>query len=492
MSATSEPLGTGGLIFNEPLLWHKGRKGRTGMSIPAGDVPAAAIDDALLGEPVDFPDLSEIDVVRHYTRLSQWNFGVDSGMYPLGSCTMKYNPKTNERQAATPAIAAAHPMLADELCQGTLRLLFELQRSLAAITGLDAVSLQPAAGAHGELTGMLIFHAWHRHQGAQRRKILIPDTAHGTNPASAALCGYQAVAIKSDDRGMLDPALVAELMDEDTAGIMLTNPNTLGLFEERIREIAAIVHAKGGLVYGDGANMNAVLGVIDAKRCGIDVLHLNLHKTFSTPHGGGGPGAGPVCVTSELEPFLPVPRVVEEGGSFRLDSDRPLSVGRIHAFHGNFGILVRAYSYILTMGEAGLKQASRLAVLNANYIKEQLKDVLHLPYDRPCMHECVFSDLNQQAQKITTLDMAKRLIDYGYHPPTIYFPLVVHGALMIEPTETECKDDLDQFIATLRTIVREAEEQPDLLRQAPHRTKVRRLDEVQAARCPCLIGPSAG
>jgi len=493
MSMTNEPLGTGGLILNEPLLWHKGKKGRIGMSIPASDVPPATIDEQLLNNGVDFPDLSEVDVVRHYTRLSQWNFGVDSGMYPLGSCTMKYNPKTNERQAATPAIASAHPMLADELCQGTLRLLYELQQYLATVTGLDAVSLQPAAGAHGELAGMLIFHACHRHRGAQRHKILIPDTAHGTNPASAALCGYQAVPVKSDERGMLDPALVAALMDEDTAGIMVTNPNTLGLFEERIREIAAIVHAKGGLVYGDGANMNAVLGVIDAGKCGIDVLHLNLHKTFSTPHGGGGPGAGPVCVTRELEPFLPVPRAIKEGDRFRLEheGDRPLSVGRIHAFHGNFGILVRAYSYILAMGEAGLKQASQLAVLNANYIKEQLKDVLHLPYDRPCMHECVFSDLRQQEYKISTLDMAKRLIDYGYHPPTIYFPLVVHGAMMIEPTETECKDDIDQFIAAVKAIAREAAEQPELLRQAPQRTKVRRLDEVQAARCPCLIGPTA-
>lgn len=482
------PLGTGGLILNEPLLWEKGKKGRIGMSIPESDVPAAALDAALLGAEVDFPDLSEVDVVRHYTRLSQWNFGVDSGMYPLGSCTMKYNPKTNERQAATPAIAGAHPMLEDDLCQGTLRLLYELQGFLAAITGLDAVSLQPAAGAHGELTGMLIFHAFHQNRGRQRHKILIPDTAHGTNPASAALCGFKAVPVKSGEDGMLDPALIASLMDEDTAGIMLTNPNTLGLFEERIREVADIVHAKGGLVYGDGANMNAVLGVIDAKACGIDVLHLNLHKTFSTPHGGGGPGAGPVCVTRALEPFLPVPRVVCDNGTYRLEENLPLSVGRVHAFHGNYGVLVRAYSYILTMGEEGLQQASRLAVLNANYIKERLKDVLHLPYDRPCMHECVFSDLNQQADKISTLDMAKRLIDYGYHPPTIYFPLVVHGAMMIEPTETECKEDIDQFIAALRTIVQEAKEQPELLRQAPQRTKVRRLDEVQAARCPCLIG----
>ncbi len=305
----SEQLGTGGLILNEPLLWHKGKKGRIGMSIADSDVPAASLDADLIGEAVDFPDLSEVDVVRHYTRLSQWNFGVDSGMYPLGSCTMKYNPKINERQAATPELANAHPMLSESLSQGALHLLYELQDYLAAITGLDAVSLQPAAGAHGELTGMLIFHACHRSRGAQRHKILIPDTAHGTNPASAALCGYKAVPVKSDAQGMLDPDLIASLMDEDTAGIMLTNPNTLGLFEEHIRAIADIVHAKGGLVYGDGANMNAVLGVIDAKKCGIDVLHLNLHKTFSTPHGGGGPGAGPVCVVKELEPFLPVPRV---------------------------------------------------------------------------------------------------------------------------------------------------------------------------------------
>ncbi len=280
-------------------------------------------------------------------------------------------------------------------------------------------------------------------------------------------------------------------MDEDTAGIMLTNPNTLGLFEEGIRTVADIVHAKGGLVYGDGANMNAVIGVMDARKCGIDVLHLNLHKTFSTPHGGGGPGAGPVCVVKALEPYLPVPLAVKRDDGYHLEYDRPLSIGRIHAFHGNFGILVRAYSYILSMGEAGLKKASQLAVLNANYIKEQLKDVLHLPYDRPCMHECVFSDLRQQESKISTLDMAKRLIDYGFHPPTIYFPLVVHGAMMIEPTETECKEDIDQFIATLKIIAREAVESPELLRQAPHRTKVRRLDEVQAARYPCLIGPSA-
>ncbi len=485
----TDTLGTSGLILNEPLLWEKGKKGRKGMSIPAADIPAAPIDDALVNEGVDFPDLSEVDIVRHYTRLSQWNFGVDTGMYPLGSCTMKYNPKINEKQAGRPEITAAHPMLADSLSQGTLRIMYELQEFLAEITRLDAVSLQPAAGAHGELTGMLIFAAYHKSVNSTRTKILIPDTAHGTNPASAALCGYKSIPLKSDADGMLATADVAALMDEDTAGIMLTNPNTLGLFEEHIQEIADIVHAKGGLVYGDGANMNAIMGVADAKKCGIDVLHLNLHKTFSTPHGGGGPGAGPVCVVKHLEKFLPVPRAVKEGDTYRLDNNQPDSIGRVHAFHGNFGVLVRAYSYILSMGGAGLKRVSQLAVLNANYIMEQLKTTFHLPYDRPCMHECVFSDkLQQEASKITTLDMAKRLIDCGYHPPTIYFPLVVHGAMMIEPTENECKEDIDQFITTLKAIAGEAVDNPELLRNAPQLSKVRRLDEVMAARCPCLIG----
>ncbi|MBM9511977.1 aminomethyl-transferring glycine dehydrogenase subunit GcvPB [Desulfogranum marinum] len=483
-------VGTSGLILDEPLLWEKGKKGRKGMSIPHSDVPQAPLDEELTGTPVDFPDLSEVDVVRHYTRLSQWNFGVDSGMYPLGSCTMKYNPKINEKQAATPQLAAAHPMLDDQYSQGVLQIMYELQNYLADITGLDAVSLQPAAGAHGELTGMLIFNAYHQSHDSKRTKILIPDTAHGTNPASAALCGYRAIALKSNENGMLDAADVRELMDEETAGIMLTNPNTLGLFEGQVRQIADIVHAKGGLVYGDGANMNAVLGVADMKKCGVDVLHLNLHKTFSTPHGGGGPGAGPVCVTKELEPFLPVPRAWKDGDIYRLEQDRKDSIGRVHGFHGNFGVLVRAYSYILSMGAEGLRKASQLAVLNANYIREQLKDTFHLPYPQPCMHECVFSDQLQKDYKVTTLDMAKRLIDYGFHPPTIYFPLIVHGAIMIEPTETECKEDIDQFIATMKEIAREAKEEPDKLRNAPQISKVRRLDEVQAARCPCLTGPT--
>lgn len=479
--------GTSGLILNEPLLWEKGGRGRMGISIPESDVPPAAPAADLEGEGPDFTDLSEVDVVRHFTRLSQWNFGVDTGMYPLGSCTMKYNPKIHDKVAALPGFAAAHPLLPPELAQGNLRLLCELERLLCEITGMDAATVQPAAGAHGELTAMLLFHAYHRQRGERRTKILIPDTAHGTNPASAALCGCAAVPVVSGPDGVLSVEAVEALMDEETVGIMVTNPNTLGLFEKNLREVAAVVHAKGGLVYGDGANLNAVMGVVKMGEIGIDAIHLNLHKTFSTPHGGGGPGAGPVCVRKHLEPFLPVPRVVRDGETYALRYDRPDSIGRVHAFHGNFGILIRAYSYILSMGRH-LKTASQHAVLSANYIKERLKDVLHLPYDRPCMHECVFTDKYQAEHKVTTLDMAKRLMDYGFHPPTIYFPLVVHGAIMIEPTETEPKENLDQFIEAFRAIAREAAEDPDRLREAPTLPKVRRLDETAAARKPCLCG----
>ena len=480
-----ESLGTSGLILNEPLLLEKGKKGRRAFSLPRRDVEHHPLDAALTGEGPNFPDLSEVEVVRHYTRLSTWNFGVDTGMYPLGSCTMKYNPKTNERQAALPGFAGAHPLLPAALSQGVLRMMAELECLLAEITGMDAVTLQPAAGAHGELAGMLLFHAYHRSKGSNRSKIIVPDTAHGTNPASAALCGYRPVNIKSNERGVLSAETIAEIMDEETAGIMVTNPNTLGLFEENIRKITEIVHAKGGLVYADGANMNAIMGIVSVGDIGVDVLHLNLHKTFSTPHGGGGPGAGPVCVRKHMEPFLPVPRVVEKDGQFVLSEDFPQSLGKLHSFYGNVGILIRAYSYILSLGR-DLKTASQLAVLNANYIREKLKDVLHLPYDRPCMHECVFSDKFQTVQKVTTLDMVKRLMDYGFHPPTIYFPLVVHGAIMIEPTETESKEDLDLFIEAFREVVKEAGENPEELFSAPHRPKVTRLDEVEAARHPCL------
>ncbi len=483
----TESVGTSGLIFNEPFLWEKGSSGRCAYSLPRRDVPAADLDSGLAGDGPDFPELGELGVVRHFTRLSQWNFGVDSGIYPLGSCTMKYNPKTNERQAALPGFAGAHPLLPAELSQGLLKLMFELQEYLAEITGLPAVTLQPAAGSHGELAGMMIFHAYHESLGKPRSKVLIPDTAHGTNPASAALCGFKAVPVQSNADGMLDPDTVAELMDEDTAGIMITNPNTLGLFEENIKQVADIIHAKGGLVYGDGANMNAIMGIVNIQDAGVDVLHLNLHKTFSTPHGGGGPGAGPVCVTSDLERFLPAPRIVEQDGGYVLSEDFPESIGKLHAFYGNVGILIRAYSYILSMGPE-LKKASQLAVLNANYIKERLKDTFHLPYDRPCMHECVFNDKHQQTHHVSTLDIAKRMMEYGYHPPTIYFPLVVAGTLMIEPTESECKEDIDGFIAAMKAIAKEAETNPELLLEAPVTPKVRRLDETMAARKPVLTG----
>jgi len=483
-----ESLGTTGLILNEPLLWEKGKKGRSGFSLPRQDVESFEIDKELIGDPPDFPDLSEVDVIRHYTRLSQWNFGVDTGMYPLGSCTMKYNPKINERQAGLKGFTGSHPLLPADLSQGILRILFELEQFLAEITGMDAVSLQPAAGAQGEFTGMLLIYAYLKSRGLKRSKIIVPDTAHGTNPASAALCGYTPVPVKSNDQGVLSPETIAAVMDEDTVGIMVTNPNTLGLFEENIRQIAEIVHVKGGLVYCDGANMNAVMGIVDMGEIGIDVLHLNLHKTFSTPHGAGGPGSGPVCVRKHLERFLPVPRVIKKDGKYMLSEDFPESVGKLHAFYGNVGVMIKAYSYILSMGADNLKKASQLAVLNANYIKEKLKDTFHLPYDRPCMHECVFSDKFQKADKITTLDMVKRLMDYGFHPPTIYFPLVVNGAIMIEPTETESKEDIDLFIETLKTIADEAKNNPEKLKDAPTRCKVKRLDEVTAARKPRLAG----
>ncbi len=477
-----------GLAFNEPLLWERSRKGRVGLSLPRRDVETAEIGDDLVGDATNFPELSEVDVARHYTRLSQWNFCIDTNMYPLGSCTMKYNPKTHERQAALHGFAAAHPLLPTRLSQGLLRMMAELETFLAEITGMEAVTLQPAAGAHGELCGMLMFHAYHRKNGNPRSKIIVPDTAHGTNPASAALCNYRPIKVSSGENGILAPEEIARVMDEDTAGIMITNPNTLGLFEENIREISDIVHQKGGLVYGDGANLNAVMGIVDPAASGLDVLHLNLHKTFATPHGGGGPGSGPVCVKKHLAPYLPVPRIIRKGDAYDIGENFPDSIGRLHSFYGNVGVMIRAYCYIAGMGADNLKKASQLAVLNANYLKESLKDTFELPYDRPCMHECVFSDRKQHAHKITTLDMVKRLMDFGFHPPTIYFPLIVGGAMMVEPTETESRENLDRFIATLKAIAAEAEGNPEILRKAPHGCRLRRLDETAAARKPCLTG----
>jgi glycine dehydrogenase subunit 2 len=482
---------TTGLVRNEPLLFEKGKKGRSGMSLPRRDVDPFPLEEAVAGRGLDLPDLSEIEVVRHYTRLSTWNFGIDTGMYPLGSCTMKYNPKINEKQAALPGFASAHPLLPTKLSQGLLKIMYALEGFLSEITGMDSVTLQPAAGAQGELTGMLIFRAYHKTKGSGRSKIIVPDTAHGTNPASAALCGYVPVKAKSNDRGIISAETIFRLMDGETAGIMLTNPNTLGLFEEEIKDIAKIVHDRGGLVYGDGANMNALMGIVSMGSLGVDVLHMNLHKTFSTPHGGGGPGSGPVGVQKHLEPFLPIPRVLKENDTFLLSEDFPFSIGRLHTFYGNVGVMIRAYSYILSMGPQ-LKRASQLAVLTANYVKEQLKGTLHLPYDRPCMHECVFCDKNQEGRKVTTLDMAKRLMDYGFHPPTVYFPLVIPGAIMVEPTETETKEEIDLFVETFKKIAAETSENREDLLAAPRRTKVSRLDEVEAARHLCLTCTPVG
>jgi glycine dehydrogenase subunit 2 len=473
-----------GLVLDEKLLFESSDPGRIGYSLAELDVPPAVPATALLREELTgFPELSEVDVVRHYTRLSTWNYGVDSGFYPLGSCTMKYNPKINEKAARLPGFAELHPHTPDHLSQGALQLMYELQDALGEVSGFPAITLQPAAGAQGEFAGMLMIRACHEANGERRTKVLIPDTAHGTNPASAALCGYQVVPIASD--GQLSAAAVAEAMDSDVAGLMITNPNTLGLYEKEIREICQIVHDGGGLVYCDGANLNALMGISRPGDIGIDVMHFNLHKTFSTPHGGGGPGSGPVGVVEALQPFLPVPQVVRSEAGYRLDYDRPQSIGRVKAFAGHFGILVRAYAYILAMGGDGLRRATELAVLNANYVRARLEGVYDLPYKQRSLHEVVFSE-NNLANDCHTLDVAKRLIDYGFHPPTNYFPLVVKGALMIEPTETESKQVLDEFCDALLAIAAEAQEHPELLKQAPVRARVKRLDEALAARKPKL------
>jgi glycine dehydrogenase subunit 2 len=480
-----------GLIQDELLIFEQGAKGRKGYSLPRWDVEEAEeknlISPHLLREELQgFPELSEVEVVRHFTRLSQWNYGVDSGLYPLGSCTMKYNPKVNEEIARM--FYQIHPYYPQDSIQGILKLMYELEGFLSEITGMDRVSLQPAAGAHGELTGMLMIKACLQNRGEKRAKVLIPDTAHGTNPSSLAMAGFQMIGIRSNEKGVIDPEQAALQMDEDVAAIMVTNPNTLGLFEEHLKEISEMVHRKGGFVYCDGANLNALMGIVKLGELGVDLVHINLHKTFSTPHGGGGPGAGPIAVKKELAPFLPIPVIEKDkdGVTYRLNDNRPQSIGKIRAFHGNFGVLVRAYAYILSMGTEGLRKATEMAVINANYLMKSLKGYYDLPYDRLCMHECVFTDKIQEQYHVSTLDIAKRLIDYGFHPPTIYFPLVVKGALMIEPTESESKEGLDRFIETMITIAEEAKESPDLLRQAPQRVKTKRLDEVLAARKPKL------
>jgi len=473
-------------------IFEKSRPGRRAGTVPAAGVPERPLDELLppalrRAAPARLPEVAEVDIVRHYTELSMLNYGVDTGAYPLGSCTMKYNPKINERVAALEGFRGLHPYQPDELAQGALELLWTLDRWLAEISGLQRATLQPAAGAHGELTGLLVIRACHAAQGRDPKRVLIPDTAHGTNPASVVMAGYEPVTVHSDARGGVDLEELRGLLDADVAALMLTNPNTLGVFDENIVEIARLVHEAGGLLYYDGANSNAVLGVSRPGDMGFDVVHFNTHKTFSTPHGGGGPGAGPIVVRDILVPFLPVPLVERrDDGAFFLDFDRPQSIGRVRTFVGNVGVLVRAYTYIRALGPDGLRRVSDMAVLNANYVLEGVRDLFAVPYERRCMHEFVASATPLKEHGVRALDVAKRLLDYGLHPPTTYFPLIVDEALMIEPTETESKESLDHLVAAFRAIVNEAKTDPDLLRAAPTRMPVRRLDEAEAARRPVL------
>lgn len=473
-----------------PLVFERSRPGRTAYRLPDLDVPVESVDD--LGvyarkQPARLPELSEVDVVRHYTALSTRNHGVDSGFYPLGSCTMKYNPKRNERAARLPGFAQIHPYQPESTVQGALALLHRLQLDLAEITGMEAVSLQPAAGAQGEWTGLMMISAYHYDRRQHRDKVLVPDSSHGTNPASVSMAGLKAVTIPSTPEGAVDLAALRAAVGPDTAALMLTNPSTLGLFEQDILEIAKIVHDAGGLLYYDGANANAILGQTRPGDMGFDVVHLNLHKTFSTPHGGGGPGAGPVGVKSHLAPYLPKPLVVQAvDGQFHLDWNRPQSIGKVKGFYGNFGVLVRAYAYIRTMGPDGLKQVSESAVLSANYLMKRLSLAYDVPFRRICKHEFVLSGRRQKKQGVKTLDIAKRLLDFGIHPPTIYFPLIVEECLMIEPTESESLETLDEFADIMLQIAKEVESNPEHVKSAPHRTVVGRLDETKAARSPVL------
>jgi glycine dehydrogenase subunit 2 len=477
------------MLLPEPLIFERGSRGRAGWSASAevpGDVEPLAAHLRREDDLAGLPEVSELEVLRHFVRLSQWNYSAATTLYPLGSCTMKYNPVVNEDVARLPGFAGLHPLLPEACTQGALELLWRLEQALAAVSGLDAVSLQPAAGAQGELLGMLVVRAYHADHAGARRRVLIPASAHGTNPASSALCGYEVREVPVGPRGLLEARAVEPLMDESVAALMVTNPNTLGLFEVEIEAVARVVHERGGLVYMDGANMNALMGVAKPGDMGVDVMQFNLHKTFSTPHGGGGPGAGPVAVRRALEPYLPGPRVGRDGRRFVWRPDDPKSVGRVRAFYGNFGILVRALAYMLRVGGPGLEEVTRLAILNANYVRARLQGTFHLAYDEPPLHECVFSDKHLQPYGVQTLDVAKRLLDYGFYAPTIYFPLVVRGALMIEPTETETKETLDAFVDALLAIAEEARTSPERVRDAPHDTWLARLDETRAARRPVL------
>ena len=479
------------LTQNEALLFERSSAGKRGVALAALDVPQVDAE-ALLGSAyrsakAELPEVSEVEVMRHFTRLSTWNYAIDLGMYPLGSCTMKYNPRVNELVARTEGLAEAHPYRPDSLAQGALELLSELQDALIEITGMDAITLQPAAGAHGEMTGIMLVRAWHESQGNPRKKVIITYSAHGTNPATAAICGYKVENLKSNAEGGIDLDALRAQVDEETAALMITNPSTIGVFESQIAEIAEILHAKGALLYMDGANMNALMGKARPGDFGVDVMHLNLHKTFSTPHGGGGPGAGPVVCKKFLDPFLPTPVLVQgKDGAKHWSYDRPQSLGRVRAWYGNVGVLLRALAYILANGPDGLRQSTEDAVLNANYLRKKLEDLYELPFQTASLHEVVFSDKRQQEHGVKTGAIAKRLIDYGFHPYTVSFPMIVHGALMIEPTESEPVEELDQFVNAMRAIAREAEEQPELVNSAPHSTRVRKLDEVLAARKPVL------
>ena len=476
---------------NERLIFERSSPGKAAWKLPPLDVPEADTSKLLgASERKDLghlPEVSEIEIIRHFTRLSTWNYAIDLGMYPLGSCTMKYNPRVNEVVARLEGIANGHPYQPEKISQGALRIIKTLSDCLIEITGMDAITLQPAAGAHGELTGLLIARAYHQAKGNARKKVLIPDSAHGTNPATAAMVGYSVENLKSNDRGMVEIEALEEQMNDDVAALMLTNPNTLGVFEQDIHKIAEIMHAKGGLLYMDGANMNALVGKVRPGDFGVDLMHLNLHKTFSTPHGGGGPGSGPVAVKRALEPFLPTPVVINKAdGTLGFEYNRPQTVGRVRSFYGNFGMFVRALAYILANGPDGLRQTTEDAVLNANYIRKGLEGTFDLPYSTPSMHEVVFSDKVQARKGVKTMDIAKRLIDYGFHPYTTAFPLIVPGALMIEPTESEDKEEMDLFIDAMKSIAREAEEDPQTVLAAPHSTRVSRLDETAAARKPML------
>ncbi|MGB3091635.1 MAG: aminomethyl-transferring glycine dehydrogenase subunit GcvPB [Candidatus Zixiibacteriota bacterium] len=478
--------------MGEKLIFELSSPGRRWYSLPTSDVPERKTKDLisgdfLRGEAPALPEVSEVDVARHFIRLSIMNHHVDKGFYPLGSCTMKYNPKINETLSRLTGFANLHPHQPENTLQGALKLMFELGEYLEEIAGMDQITLQPAAGAHGELTGLLMINAYHRKNNQQRSKIIIPDSSHGTNPASVITAGFSTLQVKSNPRGMVDLEELKKVMNEDVAALMLTNPNTLGLFESEILEISKVVHDAGALLYMDGANLNAMMGIAKPGEMGFDVVHFNLHKTFSTPHGGGGPGSGPVGVKANLAPFLPVPLVArrtnEQGEpEYCFDYDRPRSIGRMHGFFGNFGVMVKAYVYIRQNGPEGLREVSEDAIINANYLKENLNQYYHLPYDGVCQHEFVLSGVKQREKGVKTLDIAKRLLDFGMHAPTVYFPLIVQEALMIEPTETESKESLDEFIQAMIQIAREVDENPELVKSAPQNTPVTRLDEVRAAR----------